>query len=46
MIGKHCGELMYAISDNKFYFRKQCKVCKKIFKQAKRQPSAPTTKKS
>jgi hypothetical protein len=37
MIGKHCGKQLWSISDNKFYFRKQCQVCKEIFVQKKRQ---------
>jgi rRNA maturation endonuclease Nob1 len=37
MIGKHCGKPLWSITDNRFYFRKQCQVCKRIFKQKKRQ---------
>jgi len=36
MIGKHCGKVLWSITDNQFYFRKQCQVCKVIFKQRKR----------
>ncbi len=37
MISKHCGESLQTITDHKLYFRKQCRVCKVIFKQKKRQ---------
>jgi hypothetical protein len=40
MIGKHCGSYMVTITDNRFYFRKRCNVCKQIFKQKKRQKAA------
>lgn len=39
MIGKHCGKVLWSISDNRFYFRKKCQVCGKVFKQRKRLPS-------
>jgi hypothetical protein len=42
MIGKHCGESLVTISDNRFYFRKRCQVCGAIFKQKKRLPVATT----
>ena len=42
MQGKHCGQSMYAITDNKWYFRKKCKVCGKIIKQRKRQKGGET----
>lgn len=38
MIGTHCGERLLVISDNRFYFRKKCPRCGKVFKQRKRQP--------
>lgn len=40
MIGKHCGEYLVTVTDNRFYFRKRCLVCGVTFKQKKRQKSA------
>lgn len=44
MISRHCGQLLITVTDNKFYFRKRCSVCTKIFKQAKRQKAVPDGK--
>jgi hypothetical protein len=38
VIGKHCGKPLWRLTDNQWYFRKQCQVCKRVFKQHKRQP--------
>lgn len=36
MIRTHCGVLLWRRGENRFYFRRMCPKCGRIFKQRKR----------